>query len=355
MSGGVDSLRTASLLKDQGHDVFALHMKLFTGSPGSGHSPEAPQQSRREVLDQLVGRLGIQLIRIDMQQAFEASVIVPFLRAYRQGLTPNPCVLCNPRIKFDLLLREARERGAERLATGHYARILPPAGRGGRYRLCRGRDPGKDQSYFLYGLSQQQLASALFPLGGSRKQEVLEWARKEGFSAYLPAESQEICFIPSGSYQDFFRQATGFEDVFRPGPILDQADNLVGQHKGIFAYTIGQRRGLGIASTAPYYVTGLEPDSNTVRVGRAADLYQSECRVAAVNWVAVAAPDKAIHCQVRIRNQHRPAAAWVAPSPTNGAVTVQFDEPQRAVTPGQAAVFYDGEEVLGGGTICRRK
>ncbi len=354
MSGGVDSLRTASLLKAQGHDVFALHMRLFTGPPGTERPSAALQQSREKLLEHLVSRLGIQLTCIDMQQAFETFVILPFLQAYRQGLTPNPCVLCNPKMKFDLLWREARRLGADRLATGHYARILPPDDESRHYRLCRGQDLSKDQSYFLYGLSQQQLASALFPLGTSHKKEVLEWAQKAGFSDRLPAESQEICFIPSGNYHEFFRETAGFGDVFRPGPILDQAGNRLGHHKGIFAYTIGQRRGLGIASTAPYYVTGLEPQSNTVRVGRAAELYQSDCRVATVNWVSISAPGGTLRCQVRIRNQHQPAPAWVTPLSTGDEVTVRFEKPQRAVTPGQAAVFYDGEQVLGGGTIGRR-
>jgi tRNA-specific 2-thiouridylase len=285
-----------------------------------------------------------------MREPFEREVIRPFLEAYQQGLTPNPCVLCNPKIKFGLLWEEARLLGADRLATGHYARILPPRTQSERFRLRRGVDPAKDQSYFLYGLTQSQLSSILFPLGDFTKREVQKWAEDQSLASALPAESQEICFIPSGSYFEFLRERLEHSSSFAKGPIVDVSGKVLGEHGSICGYTIGQRRGLGIASTAPYYVVGIEPETNTVRVGRADDLFRDELRADGVNWVSIPPPTEPLHALVRIRNQHKPAPARVTPL-GDSKVGVLFDEPQRAVAPGQAAVFYKDELVLGGGTI----
>jgi len=358
MSGGVDSLRTATLLKSEGHDVFGVHMRIRPDSPpgvrdGSSdvrRAWEPPIKDPGEILEELASSLRIPLTFVDLREAFERLVIAPFLNAYLHGLTPNPCITCNPEIKFGLLLEEARRRGAERLATGHYARVLPPDPGSNRYRLCRARDPGKDQSYFLYGLGQEQLASAVFPLGDHLKKEVLQWADEAGYAGSIPEESQEICFIPSGGYPRFLQDRLDLSSLSVKGPIVDLEGNLLGEHKGIFAYTVGQRRGLGIASSAPYYVVGLDAAANTVRVGRAQDLFRRELRAERVRWVSIAPPSEPIPCRVRIRNLHAPAAALVTPLGSN-EVHVRFDEPQRAVTPGQAAVFYDGDLVLGGGTI----
>jgi tRNA-specific 2-thiouridylase len=289
---------------------------------------------------------------IELRADFERDVIAPFVHAYRRGLTPNPCVLCNARVKFGRLLAEARRLGAERLATGHYARIVAPDASSPRYRLYRGRDRKKDQSYFLHALTQEQLGAALFPLGNTLKEDVLEWALEEGQVAAIPTESQEICFIPAGHYREFMAERQGGTLSRRSGPIVDGEGREIGRHHGIFAYTIGQRRGLGIASTEPYYVTDLDPDAHSVRVGRRADLYRSEFQVAAVNWLSIAPPQQPISCQVRIRNQHREAAAVVTPQPASRA-RVRFADPQRAVTPGQSAVFYRRGMVLGGGVIMR--
>lgn len=349
MSGGVDSLCTAALLKERGHEVFGVHMRLLPAG-GNGLPGRDAADGKDLLLAELAARLDIPLIFADLQADFEELVIRPFIEAYLEGLTPNPCVLCNPRIKFGRLLQEARRAGAQRLATGHYARILPPDESSPRFRLCRAVDPAKDQSYFLYNLTQEQLASAILPLGSRLKRDVKLWAEEAGFSGFIPEESQEICFIPSGSYQEFLASRTGSNRTPAAGPIVDVNGKVLGEHRGLFAYTVGQRRGLGIASSAPYYVVALEPATNTVRIGRADDLFCREFRATGVNWVSISRPETPLRCQVRIRNQHAPAPACVSPQGERDAV-VRFEQPQRAVTPGQAAVFYDGDFLLGGGTI----
>ena len=287
MSGGVDSLRTAAVLKEKGHDIFGVHMRLFSAASTGLPDAEAVRETKDQSLRELASRLGIPLHFVDLQTEFEQFVIQPFVEAYADGRTPNPCVLCNPRIKFGRLLDEARRMGATRLATGHYAVILPPDASSDRYRLRRASDPKKDQSYFLYGLTQEQLASALLPLGSSFKRDTVRWADEAGHSVFIPEESQEICFIPSNDYQAFLLGRAGCGGASAPGPIVDVNGKVLGEHRGIFAYTVGQRRGLGLPSTAPYYVVALEPATNIVRVGRAEDLFRSECRATRVNWVSV--------------------------------------------------------------------
>jgi len=354
MSGGVDSLRTATLLKEQGHDVFGIHMRLLPDYQNERLHAEARSQAREDALDSLASRFGIPLTVIDLRDVFENKVILPFLRAYQGGLTPNPCVLCNPTIKFGFLLDEALNSGADRLATGHYVRLLPPSSSSGRFRLYRGSDPAKDQSYFLCGLTQHQLSFSIFPLGLFSKTDVLRWAEQAGVAGCIPSESQEICFIPSGSYQELLKERLHISSSHAAGSILDMEGNVLGRHKGVFAYTIGQRRGLGIASTAPYYVVDLDPANNIVRVGRATDLHCSKFDVENVNWISITPPTDAIRCMVRIRNQHIPAPALLSPVDEGTRFRVRFDEPQKAVTPGQAAVLYDGDLVLGGGIIAKK-
>lgn len=350
MSGGVDSLRAVTLLKESGHEVFGVHMRLLPASREGRWCAESVLQESEGALKSLCVRLGIPLSIVDMRDAFERAVITPFLQAYRRGLTPNPCVLCNPRIKFGLLRKEAFRLGAERLATGHYARVLPPETGHHRFRLARGADPAKDQSYFLYGLTQEQLGEVWLPLGASRKRDIQRWAGETGYSHLVSGESQEICFIPQGDYLAFLVERFGLPREGIPGPIVDMEGRVLGEHRGIHAYTVGQRRGLGIPSTAPYYVVKLDPRANSVHVGRNDDLLQREVRVHAVNWVSVPPPSEPLCAAVRIRNQHLPAPARLIPIDSQ-EVLIHFHEPQRAVTPGQAAVFYDGDLVLGGGTI----
>lgn len=352
MSGGVDSLRAAVLLRETGVDLIGIHMRLRDDFPAADPLERAalPRRSQEEIAADQALRLGIPLVLVDLRDAFEQQVIRPFAEAYRQGSTPNPCVRCNATIKFGRLLEEVRRCGADRLATGHYARILPPTRDSDRFRLCRAMDTAKDQSYFLHGLTQPQLASALFPLGDHTKEAVRRWAADAGWAPVHSEESQEICFIPSGSYHQFLKEREGTSRSSLPGPIVDMEGRILGEHKGICAYTIGQRRGLGIASTAPYYVVGIEPETSTIRVGRDRDLLRSELKADEVNWVSIACPGEPIPARVRIRNRHEPAPALVVPV-SETEVIVRFQEPQRAVTPGQSAVFYREDLLLGGGAI----
>lgn len=352
MSGGVDSLKTAALLKAQGHDVFGVHMRVLPESRNGRWDARKVNREKEDAVQRLASRLGIELRVVDLREAFDRLVIQPFLTAYRNGLTPNPCTLCNPAVKFGILLEKALEGGVDRLATGHYARVLPPDDRFPGYRLLRGRDPAKDQSYFLFGLDRKSLAKALFPLGELRKDDVRRWAASEGYTDLLSAESQEICFVPSGHYVEFLEERIGDAAFSVPGPILNTDGTVLGEHRGVFRYTVGQRRGLGLPSTEPYYVVAIEPERNAVRVGRTRDLERDRLIVEKVNWVSMDPPDRPIRACVRIRYRHRAAPAFVIPR-DDASAAVRFDRPQRAVTPGQAAVFYDGDTVLGGGTIAR--
>ena len=352
LSGGVDSLRAALLLQEMGHEVKGLHMRLLPPSPGGRWSAEEALEERERALFKLCSRFGIDVTVIDCREIFDQAVIQPFLKAYLSGVTPNPCAHCNPRVKFPLLLQEAARLGASSMATGHYARVLPPDADSDRYRIFRGRDTGKDQSYFLFGLTQEQLARTIFPLGEHTKLEVLHWAGSMGLDREIPRESQEICFIPQGRYQDFLMERCPPGPEKTRGPILDKAGNVLGEHKGLFAYTIGQRRGLGLASTAPLYVVDLDVSANAIRVGSATDLDCMELTAAGVNWVSTGPQEAPLRCSVKIRHQHQPAPALVTPL-SRDRVRIVFDSPQRAVTPGQAAVFHDGDMLVGGGIIER--
>jgi tRNA-specific 2-thiouridylase len=330
---------TAMLLKDRGHKVMALHMIL--------RPDEGPKPGKH--IDRLAARLGVPLHAVDLRRAFHQQVIKPFIAAYREGKTPNPCVICNPRIKFTLLLEHARKIGARMIATGHYARLLADDF-DGRLRLFRGLDLRKDQSYFLYGISQAQLSHAFFPLGDLLKREVSQLASAAAISEYHRPESQEICFIPDKDYRGFLEQHLG-PDLPKPGPVVDLEGRQLGEHGGIHRYTIGQRRGLGIPSSAPYYVVALEPQANAVRVGRKNDLSRQEMLVSEVNWIAISPPTSELQAMVKVRSRHREKPATL--TPTSQGVIVRFHQPQMAITPGQSAVFYCDAEVLGGGVIER--
>ena len=339
VSGGVDSMVTALLLKEHAHPVLALHMIL---------RPEDQPEPGKQITE-LTARLGVALHLVDFRRAFQKQVIEPFVDAYRKGKTPNPCVVCNPRIKFSLLQEKAAELGANNLATGHYARILSDSSNGS-LRLFRGRDRAKDQSYFLYGLNQVQLARTFFPLGDYLKSEVKQLAAGAGMGGYYRAESQEVCFIAARDYRDFLEQHLG-PDLPGPGPVLDLEDRQLGKHEGIHRYTIGQRRGIGIPASAPYYVVDLEPDSNIVRIGSKIDLRRKELLVKNVNWIAMSPPSSNFEALVQVRSRHQEAPAMVETGEEESVVS--FLEPQEAITPGQSAVFYRDEEVLGGGIIER--
>ena len=339
VSGGVDSMVTTMLLKERGHQVTAVHLILRPD-----HSSEADEH----VL-QLAARLEVPLHVLDLRKPFHEMVIKPFLEAYLRGKTPNPCVICNPSIKFTLLQEHALKLGAKTIATGHYARLLSDDSEGSVH-LFRGRDRGKDQSYFLYRLNQEQLRRTFFPLGDYLKSEVKQLAAAAGMSQYHRPESQEICFISDDDYRNFLEEHLGPE-LPQPGPILDMKGQQVGEHEGIHRYTIGQRRGIGIPSTAPYYVVALEPDTNTVRVGRESDVTNREFIVTDVNWIAISPSTSELEAMVQVRSRHRMAPALLMPTPEG--VLIRFVQEQKAITPGQSAVFYSGDEVLGGGIIER--
>jgi tRNA-uridine 2-sulfurtransferase len=349
MSGGVDSSVAAVLLKEQGFDVVGATMRLW--SEEDDHATDRCC-SAFDVDDarRVAGQLKIPHYVFDLREAFEREVVRYFCEEYGRGRTPNPCVVCNRTIKFGLLLEKAGELGAELLATGHYARTHFDA-RGelpGRHGLRKGADPGKDQSYFLFALNQEQLGRCLFPVGDYRKDEVRRKAADLGLRVHDKAESQEVCFIREPSYHAFL--ARRLTNPAEAGPILDRRGTVLGRHKGIPFYTIGQRRGLGVPYGKPLYVIELDRGRNAVVVGEAGETERRQFVVEEVNWIAFGESPGVLKTEVKIRYRHPGCRATVSSLP-GGKAAVELDIPQKAITPGQAAVFYDGEAVLGGGWI----
>lgn len=339
LSGGIDSLTAAFLLLRQGREVIGLHFR-------TGYEPY-PAARSRERARRLSRVLGIPVHFEDLSNDFERIVVDYFVAGYRAGETPNPCVVCNPQIKFGVLLERARGHGAELLATGHYAAVRrDPAG---RWRLFKGKDPAKDQSYFLFGLGQEQLARACFPLAELTKGEVSLLAARHGLEPVEPRESQDVCFVPAGDYTAFLRRRD--EAILRPGPIATTDGRVIGEHPGLAAFTIGQRRGIDCPAAFPYYVVRKEREGNRLVVGPRSALDAASCRVSAVNWIA-ARPEAPLAARVRVRYRSPESPARIVPCSADPAsVDVVFDTPQAAVAPGQAAVFYRDDEVLGGGFI----
>ncbi|MFN8633397.1 MAG: tRNA 2-thiouridine(34) synthase MnmA [Chloroflexota bacterium] len=352
MSGGVDSSVTAGLLVEQGYDVVGITLNLWPeleGAPEDAREDACCALGAVEDARRVADRLGIKYYVMNFRETFEEKVIKDFVGEYARGRTPNPCVRCNQFIKFDALLARAAQFGADYVATGHYARVeQDPETR--RWLLRKAADPSKDQSYVLYVMTQDRLERALFPLGQLSKSETRKLAEEWRLPVAKKPESQDICFVPYKRYTEFLERHA--PESLQEGPILDQAGTRVGTHQGIALHTIGQRRGLGLTTREPRYVTSLDAGTNTVTIGTLDDLARAECTLEDVNWVKLAEPTAPVRTLARIRYRAELVPATVTAEP-GARARVVFDEPQRAVTPGQAVVFYDGEYVVGGGTIDR--
>jgi tRNA-specific 2-thiouridylase len=356
MSGGVDSSIGAALLAEAGWDVIGVTLKLWcygesddASTPRSCCSLEAIADARSVAL-----HMGFPHHVLDESAAFRERVIAPFVRDYLAGETPYPCAQCNTHLKFGTLFAHARKAGADYLATGHYAR-LAPAPATGEPALYRAAHDGKDQTYALWGIARATLARLKFPLGGLTKDEVRAHGERLGLARVAhKVESQDLCFVPDGDYAGFVAREAGAAAVDRPGAMVDTAGRIVGGHQGLAHYTVGQRKGLGLATPEPRYVIGLEPATNTVRVGGEGDLLASAVNFVDFNWLCAAPPEPghAVHAQIRYR--HQPAPAWLHPE-AGGRGRLVFAQPQRAITPGQSVVFYDGDRLLGGARIARSR
>ena len=359
MSGGVDSSTVAAMLCADGHNVIGLTMQLWNQRRLAGRDGMPEQVTGRccsldDVYDarRVAETIGIPYYVVNHEERFERDVVRPFVQEYLSGRTPIPCSLCNNHLKFDQLLTVARQIGAERVATGHYAQV-DFSEASGRWLLRRPADKSKDQTYFLFGLTQEQLSRTLFPLGGMTKPEVRELARKYGLIIAEKPDSQEICFVPGGDYKRFldaYLAEQGEAPLETPGEMVTADGQVIGEHAGIHNFTVGQRKGLGVATGSPLYVLQIKGDTRQVVVGSDEELYHSTLRARRVNLISVGALNGPMRVSVKIRHRHEPAPATVE-STGPDQIQVVFDQPQRAITPGQAAVFYDGDVVVGGGWI----
>ena len=358
MSGGVDSSTVAALLQEQGRPVIGLTMQLWNQRRLPELQGDGPAQHRCCSLDdvydakRVAQHLEFPHYVVNFEQQFEERVVRPFVEQYLSGRTPIACTNCNTDVKFEPLLRMARQIGAERLATGHYARIRKNE-QTGRWELLRARDDSKDQSYFLWGLTQEQLARSEFPLGELTKDEVRAAARRTNLPVADKPESMELCFVPSGNYVQFieaYSRERGAPLSNRGGEIVDEEGTVIGRHQGVHQFTIGQRKGLGFAAGKPLYVLAIDRENNRVVVGDDESLRTATCEVENVNWIALEATNEPVRAAVKIRHKHIPADATVTPLDATTA-RITFDAPQRAITSGQGAVFCDGDRVLGGGWI----
>ena len=364
MSGGVDSSTAAAILKEQGHELVGFTMQLWNQRRNINVDENGdPLPSRCCSLDdvydarRVAESLGFPFYVLNLEKDFERDVVNPFIDSYLNGETPIPCVACNSRLKFESLDRMALSLGCDKVATGHFARVEYDE-KTDRYRLFRGKNHWKDQSYFLWELNQDQLSRSLFPLGEMLKSEVREVARDVGLYTAEKAESQEICFVPDGKYSEFidrYLEHEGREDeIPEKGEIVNTKGEVLNEHRGIHRYTIGQRRGLGIAHEKPLYVVQIERAKNQIIVGEKDELDSLEFTAKGVNWVAFDEPAEPVRAEVKIRYRHTPEPATIYALPGNRAKIV-FDEPTAAITPGQTTVFYNGEEVVGGGWIEKQK
>ena len=349
MSGGVDSSVAAKLLQDKGYDCMGCTMKLY-----SNEDAGLPKQRTCCSLDDVEDaravavRLGMPYYVFQFTQEFREKVMDKFVCAYENGLTPNPCIDCNRYMKFDSLLQRAQVLGCQYLATGHYARIeRTPAG----YVLKKALDGEKDQSYMLYTMTQEQLAHTLFPLGALSKAQTRQLDAQSGFLNAKKPDSQDICFVPDGDYGAMIRRYRGVPE--QPGDFIDKDGAVLGRHAGIIHYTIGQHRGLGLSLPDRRYVCAIDPEKNTVTLGEKEELYRTEVFVEDVHWISGTAPAAPLRCRAKLRYRQPEQPVTVVPMSNRRAV-LHFDQPQRAVTPGQAAVLYDADVVLGGGTIARQ-
>ena len=380
MSGGVDSSTAAALLKNEGHELVGFSMQLWNQRRINVGPDGEPLPSRCCSLDDLydartvAAKLGFPFYVVNLEDEFERDVVRPFVTKYLDGLTPSPCVACNSFLKFDKLVELAKTADATKVATGHYARVKFDEERG-RWLLLRAVNRAKDQSYFLFELTQEQLSYAMFPLGETTKQQVRDLAEAAGLPTAQKPESQEICFIPDGNYSRFIEryleedraktvsandlpilnqpltQITRLDSSrLSPGDIVTTSGEVIGRHQGIHRYTVGQRRGIGISSAEPIYVVEVDAKNNRVIIGSSDALLKQEMTVARVNWIAIEELTEPIRVAVKIRSRAEEASATLSKG-EDGSVLVTFDEPQRAITPGQAAVFYDDDVVVGGGWI----